>query len=152
MPGAQGIVTLRNSNALVNITGQGAGPGHEAEQPAVGQMVVKRNRIAAVIGLAASAEALKQGGFIGRAKEQIARLTENGKRDIDELHVIVGADIAVGVRRQQAVHITHALEAAQWPWQMAAIGRSRLQDRVNGGIPVLGAGLTLGQRKPGLFG
>src|SRR5260370_23739085 len=68
------------------------------EGPAIGKLVVENDRIAVVIGLAASAEAQPECVAIGRSgDERSGRLVEHRKRSIDPLHVLRRADRAVGI-------------------------------------------------------
>ena len=90
-----------------------AAEGELADQPAVREVVVEDNRIAVVAGLAVTAEPVPE-GWPGRGTEQHrAVLGEDLEGHVDPLQVVVAADIAVGVGRQQRVDVAGPLDAQQ---------------------------------------
>ena len=92
------------------VTGSAAWNGELAHKPAIGELVVQNDRVAVVAGFANAAKTLPERAASGRTVLQHACFTVNGKAQIDPLHVIIGADIAIGVRRQHAAQVGDAVE------------------------------------------
>ena len=100
------IARLGDADALIE---GGAGEGREgevADDPAVGHVVVEDDTVAAVDVRAAGRRGAHRGEerIVGyRPGEDVAALSWMRMRGVDRLHVVVRANIAVGVGRQAAV-------------------------------------------------
>src|SRR5205085_9037012 len=88
--------------------------GELAQHPPVADGVVQGYRIAVVTRFAHAPEAVPDGTDVGGAVEASATLAEHLEADVDDLHVVIGANIAVGIRWIISPVVVHAVEVASW--------------------------------------
>ena len=93
-PRAGRVAGLRHRDALV----ERRRGGELAEHPPVRHVVVEDDRVAVVPGLAVPAEAGPQRVVGERAQEALSRPAVDREDQVHGLHVVVGADVPVGVR------------------------------------------------------
>ena len=74
------------------------GPGEVGDDPAIGDGIVQHDRVAVVVGVTRGAGEVEE-IVEGEGSKLRAGLVVNTDRSIDGLDIMVGADIAVGVRR-----------------------------------------------------
>src|SRR5947208_1119523 len=78
--------------------------------PAGGYRVVRRVGVAGVLRLAGPPEAAPDAVVVRGAEQRGAALIPYLVGEVDHLHVVVGADVAIGVGRVDAVAVVDALE------------------------------------------
>ena len=110
-PRAGRVAGLRDRDALVERPVRKRGVRQLARQPAVGELVVEHDRVSAIAGRHAA---------VGLAREHLVAgddprrrgsvLVEDPEREVHPLHVVVGPDVALGVRRIDAVHVVDPFE------------------------------------------
>ena len=93
------IGALRDRDALV-IVGIRVGDRELRDEPAVCGAVVEHDGVAVVVGRAEAAQALEERIDRQRAVQLGAVLVPDHQILVDRLHIVVGADVAVGVRRR----------------------------------------------------
>src|SRR5688572_23693195 len=94
---AGGVASGRDGDALVSRNGNA---GELRDDPAIGELIVKHDRISTVIELTNTAEALPDGGDGGWAKQLgPGAFVENLEAFVDHLHVLRRPDFTVGVGR-----------------------------------------------------
>ena len=118
MVGAQRIASRRDRDTL-----QACSDNELGHHPASRLIVVEHNRVAVVVGLTATAEALPESVAGERAGEQGAALAVDGPDEVDVLDinlvaVIIEADVAVGGTMRPPM--TTALSSLLRPWKLAS--------------------------------
>ncbi len=96
---ARGVARRRDGEALVEGAGWKVGQRELREHPAVGLAVVAHERIAVVLNLARAAEAGPEGVAGKRTEDDVAQLVVDHRDVVDVLDVVVRADVALRVGR-----------------------------------------------------
>jgi len=99
------VAGLGNSNALIewSCAGKRSGECEITDYPAVSDVIVEDKPVAIVEARTGCAYQSKEKRVVRRpvrAIERVAIFIENLDRGVDRLHVMAGADVAIGVGRQ----------------------------------------------------
>ena len=112
-----------------------AGGRELREEPAVGELIVKHDRIARIFRLAGAAETSPKRVIGRRTKKRGARLIEDLKAEVAHRHDVVWANRAVWVRRDDAAGVGLAVEGNDRSRDLssatvASSAERRLHDRI----------------------
>src|SRR6185503_4843330 len=92
--------------------GRNGDAGKLRDDPAIGELIVKHDRVAAIVRLTNTAEALPERGNTRWAKQRRATVfVEHLEALVDHLHVLRRADFAVRIRRRAVATDAGKLDA-----------------------------------------